>query len=174
MGNCIQGAFAEAAAAAGGAWTELADVTLGADATPFTTGTFTASRILFFQLMSVGNGVGNTLEMSFNSDTGTNYSSRREVDGDTDQTYVNAANITMGSDNNILCTVLGYIYSEASRIKTQVSWTLKPATSASAAPQRFEIAGNWINTSDDITSIQITAEGTDIKENSRLTVLGTS
>ena len=142
-------------------WEELASVELGSSNAEISSGTITAKKYLWVQIdqKGVSNNVGN-ISVRFNNDTGTNYASRYSVNGGSDNTsqtsktsiymHDDAGDDTKGSLHNI------FIINKADKEKLIISETIQnTATGAGTAPARSEEVGKWVNTSDQITEIDI-------------------
>jgi len=146
-----------------------------ATADVITVSDLTAKKHLMVQVKGVGTGGTINCNLTFNSDTGTNYAIRESVNGGSDSTNVNQANtdnLTGTVTGNVFATV--HILNEASKEKLFISEGLESASGAGNAPERKELVGKWANTSNAITVIKANNGGTgSYAEGSEVTVYGT-
>ena len=137
-------------------------------------GTFTAKKFLFYEVANNGNSTGESKQFRFNSDSGTNYCWRGQENGGT--TTAKAQNATrIGLDQNNNTAVFGFIYNNNDYVKLGQSWGIKQGSSgATSSPAQSLYSFKWVNTSSQITSIQLRAEGTaNIGAGTTLKVWGT-
>jgi len=144
----------------GNVWAELSSDSLGSAGSTLTA-SFTAKKYLWCQIRMVKDdaiGVG----IEFNSDTGTNYTYRRNDNGGTDS--------TIASDDEIFIDTLGsaaagsewfgniFIINKQDQEKLCImEWYLnKTGSGAGNAGHRREQVGKWANTSAQISSIRVT------------------
>lgn len=149
-------------AAPTGGWTQLAQASLSSGATSLDTGTFTAKRYLQF-VFSCGSVTSvNSLVIRFNSDTNNNYGWRKEVDGAADATGSGVGSIqvqgaTLTGPRYIESLPFANISTLAKRLQLfghAVSGT------ATNAPEKVICVGNWNDTTNQITSIQVACNAT--------------
>ena len=130
---------------------------------------------LMVQVKGIGTGGTINCNLTFNSDTGSNYSIRESVNGGADSTNVSQANtdnITGTVTGNVFATV--HILNEASKEKLFISDGLESASGAGNSPERKEMVGKWANTSAQITTIKANNGGTgSFADGSEVTVYGT-
>jgi len=155
-------------------WEKLGSTKLTSAGDTITVSDITAKKHLMVQLHGIGTGGTINCNMTFNSDTGTNYAIRESINGGSDSTNVSQANT-----DNLTGTVTGdvsatlYIINESSKEKLFVSEGLESASGAGNAPERKEMVGKWSNTSAQITTITANNGGTgSFDVGSELTVYG--
>tara|TARA_B100000029_G_scaffold329006_1_gene321328 strand:+ start:522 stop:1445 length:924 start_codon:yes stop_codon:yes gene_type:complete len=134
---------------------------------------FTAKKHLMIQAKVIG-GNGNTF--TFNNDTGNNYTHRYQNNGGSDGTQTSRANLWSYYDSNDTTkfTTL-YVLNEASKEKLVITENVSAVgTGAGTAPTRTESVGKWVNTSNQITRVDVGTFTTDgLEEGSEVTVYGT-
>ncbi len=159
-----------------GTWQRLAHVALSSAGDTIDSGTFTAKKNMKVIISGIGTGGTVNCNLTFNSDTGTNYAIRESVNGGSDSTNVSQANtdnLTGTVTGNVFATV--HILNEASKEKLFISEGLESASGAGNAPERKELVGKWANTSNQITRIIANNGGTgSYASGSYITVLGAS
>ena len=143
-----------------GFWQELSSDSLSSAGSTLTS-SFTAKKYLWCQIHMIKDdaiGVG----IEFNTDTGNNYSYRRNDNGGSDSTIT--------SDDEIFIDTLGsaaagsewfgnmFIINKSDKEKLCImEWYLnKTGSGAGNAPHRREQVGKWANTSAQISSIRVT------------------
>jgi hypothetical protein len=140
-------------------WEELASVELGSAGDTIDSGTFTAKKYLWFQCYT--KGANTETQFTLNSDSGSNYASRRSSDGGADSTFTSQTqskiNATGGGASYTACFMNGFIINNASNEKLVITHQIAEdaGTGAGNAPRRSEGVTKWANTSNQITSIQI-------------------
>jgi len=141
-------------------WEELASVDVGVATDTIDSGTITAKKYIWFQAY----GEGNT-EMQFrlNSDSGSNYASRRNNNGGTDSTFTSQTQSKInatGGTASTTCFMNGFIINNASNEKLIITHQVVSDTDGAAtAPIRSEGVTKWANTSVQATSLQIYDNG---------------
>jgi hypothetical protein len=136
-------------------WEELASVS-GTNVASLDTGTITAKKYLWIQIVAQNVNPGENYGLQFNGDSGSNYSFRLSPNG--------TAEVTLTSYEKCL---LNYSFSDVPTftnifvINTSANEKLVIAhgvsqntTGATNVPQRLEWASKWANTSAQITDIQ--------------------
>jgi len=160
-----------------GTWIRLAHVALSSTGDTIDSGTFTAKKNL--RVKAYTKGANTELQFRFNSDSGSNYASRRSGDGGSDSTFtsqtqskVNATGGASTTETYMTADITNISDKEKLVISHQVA---SEATGAGTAPRRSEGVTKWANTSAQITSIQIinNASG-DFAAGSYITVFGAS
>tara|TARA_R110002012_G_scaffold318543_1_gene537160 strand:+ start:434 stop:1720 length:1287 start_codon:yes stop_codon:yes gene_type:complete len=160
-----------------GTWQRLAHVALSSAGDTIDSGTFTAKKNL--RVIAYTKGANTELQFRFNSDSGSNYASRRSGDGGSDSTFtsqtqskVNATGGASTTETYMTADITNISDKEKLVTSDQVA---SEATGAGTAPRRSEGVTKWANTSAQITSIQIinNASG-DFAAGSYITVLGAS
>ena len=154
------------------AWAKLSSVTLGSANANLSSDTITANKFLFIPYYAEATSGTPDLQITFNNDTGSNYSRRRSVNGasgtnSTSQSIINPA----GS----LVELFGmmYIINLSSEEKLVISFSARADTSgAGTAPNRREWVAKWVNTSNQITEVDLTSSSSTLTTNSNITVIG--
>ena len=117
-------------------------------------GTITAKKYLWVQLWAKS-GTSDFVKMTFNSDTGSNYSRRHSSNGGSDSTDTSQSSGLFTP--NYLSTpqfMNHFIINNASNEKLSIGHTVRANTAgAGTAPSRTEVVNKWANTSDQITQI---------------------
>ena len=139
-------------------WEELASVELGS-AGGLSSGTFTAKKYLWVQAYTADAVSGSPDGyVEFNADSGTNYSHRRSHNGGAD---------TTGTSDGIGIRIDGsggttpkfhnmFIVNNSANEKLVIAHSITQQTAgAGAAPTRTESVGKWVNTSSQITRVDI-------------------
>ncbi len=159
-----------------GEWGELGETTLGADAATLSVASFAARKYLMIVIHIIGRSVDNNMLLTFNSDTGTNYTSRTSLNGGADATVTGAANIDLGSAGTAEnANYVIYIINLAAQEKLGIAHLLRTATAGSGtAPERREMVLKWANTAAQITTITLTQTSGNLLAGCRMTVYGTS
>jgi len=165
-GNRISGTTAERpalslASPSVGGWKEIARATLGSAAGNLSSGTFTAKKYLWLQYFVKGNAVGRQ-KIQFNGDTGSNYNFRYSGNGASDGDAGGAANNINATYSNANNDKFGsfFIVNNSGNEKLLMGSSMETTgTGASNVPNRTEVAGKWSNTSSQITSINLWADG---------------
>ena len=139
-------------------WEELASVELGSAGDTLDSGTFTAKKYLWVQIYTKNSGTINH-GIRYNSDTGSNYSFRRNQDGGSDISDINQSNdptISMSSLGGFPLFANLFIINNASNEKLTIAHTIMQNTAgAGNAPIRREGSCKWANTSSQITNISV-------------------
>jgi len=136
-------------------WEQLADVTLSSTGDNLSSGTITAKKYLWIQTYISDTGGQDSVNMTFNNDTGNNYAFRRNNNGGTDATTTSTSHITLNSSEvteDLFSNV--FIINNSSNEKLVIGHTIQNQTlGAGTAPIRKEFVGKWSNTSSQITEI---------------------
>ena len=137
-------------------WEQLADVSLSSASDTIDSGTLSAKKYIWFQVYA--EGANTELQFRFNSDSGSNYASRRSGDGGADSTFTSQTmskiNATGGASHTA-CFMNGFIINNSANEKLVITHQVATeATGAGTAPRRSEGVTKWSNTSSQITSIQ--------------------
>lgn len=155
-------------------WEELGRDTLAAPADTLTVNPIAVKkylRIIFFQIPS-GSVSAN---LRFNNDSGNNYARRESSNGAADTTSTSQAAILIHGSAatrqfHYVCDVINVAASEKQVIGHRSD---QQAAGAGTAPNRFEQAAKWANTSNAITRVDVVNDSTgDYAIGSSLIVLG--
>tara|TARA_R100000008_G_scaffold2475_1_gene1949 strand:+ start:174 stop:1283 length:1110 start_codon:yes stop_codon:yes gene_type:complete len=164
-----------------GFWQELADVELTQQGT-LSTGDFTAKKWLMIQVYSKPSS-STTSGLVCNGDTSSsNYANRRSHNGASDQTRTSSDNLPNVQLNGAYneagwsyATVYACNLSDKEKL-FNVHHAGENTDSATALPRRVDAVGKWTNTSDQITSLQLTdgagSTGQQFVSGSRIKVWG--
>lgn len=158
-----------------GTWMRLAHVALSSAGDTIDSGTFTAKKNLKVIIFVINSGAVRT-GIRFNSDSGNNYAHRRQVNGGSDATNVNHNRIVADTDVDGSDYTVANIINKSDKEKLiRIERIHQSGSGASNTPEREEMVGKWVNTSDSITSIQAyNAESGDFGVGSYITVFGAS
>ena len=141
----------------GGFFEELADSgAASGSALELDSGTFTPKRFLFFEISNNGNSTGNDKQFRFNSDSGSNYCWRGQTNNTSVSTAKGETATRIGLDQNTDTASYGFIYNATDYVKIGMCWGIK---NAGTATDQTLYTFKWVNTVDQITSIQLRAEG---------------
>ena len=155
---------------------EITRTTLGSACDTIDSGTFDASK----NLLILGNFIssGNIRpELQFNSETGTDYSRRGSQNGSSDVTetsanYIDPIIYQSGTGNSIY-TVTNVVSESSEEKLSQTEACYSGSLGAGTAPDRTYFNGKFVNTSDDITSVQYTnTESGNFDTGSQIIILG--
>jgi len=157
-------------------WEELASVDLGSAGDNLSSGTISAKKYLWFQAWLDPTGGSANANLTFNNDTGSNYSLRYSVNGAVDSTLTSEATISMDiSKRSTPFFINGFIVNNTTEEKLCIIHQMNQSTvGAATAPIRVEIVGKWANTAAQITEIDIDNPqvGVDYATGSKLRVWG--
>ena len=140
-------------------WTELASTTLTGSADTINSGTFTAKKYLWVQAAFISSGGACEPMLTFNGDTGANYTYRRSVNG-SESTGTSQTSLQSYGGSNI--GFLNYFFVNVStKEKLGMLHLVSTGTGvgASNVPDRRELALKWTNTSNQITSLSFANVG---------------
>lgn len=153
-------------------WEELARTTLSVAGDSISVTSIPARKYLRVLIRSINSG-STTSSLRFNNDSSANYAYRLDVNNGTTSTATGATSITgfqSGSDTYLLVLdIMNFATSEkaVNGVETTVG------TGAGTAPARVEISAKWVNTTDQITRIDLLNGGAgDFNTNSEVVVLG--
>ena len=135
-------------------WEELASADLsGGAADDISSGTFTAKKYLWVQCFMEQDTSSITGNVTFNSDTGSNYSRRRSSNGATDSTGTSESSIDVrgGETKNRFENM--FIINNSAQEKLVIGNMVVTTAGVGTAPDRTEYVAKWANTSNQITSI---------------------
>jgi len=139
-------------------WEELASVELGS-AGGLSSGTITAKKYLWVQCYISGGASGSPdAYLEFNNDSATNYAHRRSGNGGADTTGTSDTyGIRIDNHGGTLPRYFNsFIINNSSNEKLVISHLVNQNTAgAGTAPVRTESVGKWVNTSNQITQIDV-------------------
>ena len=157
-------------------WEELASVELGSAGDNLSSGTITAKKYLWVQAYCKDNGSAIYSRLSFNNDAASgNYAFRRSFDGSADATGTSQNNIAdLLASATYPHFVNMFIINNSSNEKLVIGHTVGQNTAgAGNAPLRTEFVAKWVNTSNQITEIDLDNTGAGSYDtNSKLKVWG--
>ena len=156
------------------AWGKLASETLTTTADNLSSGTITANK--FIQVMANRIPSGSTrFKLSFNNDSGNNYSQRASQDGGSDGTDTGIPFLESVGDQTIPTFHILNIVNISSEEKLVIQfYVIQNTAGAGTAPGRVEHTGKWTNTSSQITEIDFdNTSGGDFASDTNISVLGT-
>lgn len=142
-------------------WGELYSNELSTNNQEFSTGTISAKKYLWLQFYQQGH-TGNSY-LKFNNATG--YSRRHEINGADDANVTSQSqltNVLTGGTGDSQSFTNMFIINDSSKEKLCMFNTVFNAggtTGAGNAPQKINGVCKWANTSDSITSVQVTDNG---------------
>jgi len=157
LSNGIQTQNAAGGGAVGG-WVELGRTTLGSAGDSINVSSLADKR--YYMILGDLQGTGAIdANFQFNSDTGSTYANRRSTNGGSDSTGTSQTNIDLSASLTSGSKVFqnAYIANKSSNEKLVIANNVTAyATGAGTAPIRDEVVGKWANTSNAISSIQLT------------------
>ena len=148
--------------------------TLTGTADVLTISDMTANTFLGVMCQTIPSGNANP-KITLNNDTGSNYARRRSEEGGADATAVSQTEIDYGRDPTELIFTTSYMVNISSEEKLIIMNVVANNTNgAGNAPKRAEMVWKWVNTSSQITRIDVTNSQTgDFAIDSNLSALGT-
>jgi len=136
-------------------WELLGSEDLGSVSTTMDSGTITAKKYLWIQYY-YNSGGSPTSKITFNSDTGSNYTDRASLNGATDTTNINQTSIPASEGNPATFVNLFIINNSANEKLVTGHSANRNVAAASNVPRRNEFIGKWVNTSSQITKVTVT------------------
>ena len=163
------------------AWAKLKTKTLGSATYPLVFDDVIGTPKKFNQLMTHFIGAGNAnydWQLGDTTiDTGTAYAYRTSINGATDTTTVSHADIramdavTAGGDDGF---AIAYLINIATEEKLMISFAVGDNTAgAGYAPARQEVAGKWVETTNQQDIAQIRTGTVNLDTNSNISQIGT-
>jgi hypothetical protein len=156
-----------------GYWQELASVTASGSSTNLSSGTISGKKYLWIECFQEGTSAD--LDITFNNDSGSNYSDRYSLDGSNGtrvsttrlRNWLHQGYAGQSSFSNI------FIINNASKEKLVIGHSINTGGIGSANdPNRGEWTGKWTNTSNQITEIDLDSTSGNFGTNSILKVWG--
>ena len=159
-------------------WEELADITLGSDASEISSGTITAKKYLWVQVYFHSASNSNDVLVRFNNDTGSNYAHRHAINYGSDTTQTSGTSIKLIDRNGAADTgrfVNFFAINHSTKEKLLIAHGLEEETSgAGNPPTSNECVAKWANTSSQITEIDCFTESGNLRSGARLRVWGSN
>ena len=159
-------------------WEELADITLGSDASEISSGTITAKKYLWVQVYFQNASNSNDVLVRFNNDTGSNYAHRHAINYGSDTTQTSGTSIKLIDRNGAADTgrfVNFFAINHSAKEKLLIAHgTEEETTGAGNPPTSNECVAKWANTSSQITEIDCFTESGNIRSGARLKVWGSN
>ena len=159
-------------------WEELADVTLGSDASEISSGTITAKKYLWVQVYFHSASNSNDVLVRFNNDTGSNYAHRHAINYGSDTTQTSGSSIKLIDRNSTADTgrfVNFFAINNSANEKLLIAHGMEEETSgAGNPPTSNECVAKWANTSSQITEIDCFTESGNLRSGARLRVWGSN
>ena len=158
-------------------WGKAGSTTLTVAGDSINTGTMSVNK--FQNYLTYADGANTELQFRLNSDSGSNYASRRSGDGGSDSTFTSQTSSKInatGGASHTACFMNGFIINNSANEKLIITHQVATeATGAGTAPRRSEGVTKWSNTSSQITSIQAINNSTgDFGTNSFIKVWGSN
>ena len=159
-------------------WEQLADVTLGSDASEISSGTITAKKYLWVQVYFQNASNSDDVLVRFNNDTGSNYAHRHAINYGSDTTATAQSSIKL-IDRNAAADVGRFVnffaINHSAKEKLLIAHGIEEETSgAGNPPTSNECVGKWANTSAQITEIDCFTASGNIRSGARLRVWGSN
>lgn len=159
-------------------WEEIGRTTLGSAGDTIDVTSLPARKFIKIIFSAVATGGTLVTALTFNNDTGSNYTSRYSDNGAADSTVTSGTSIVFrlgtvpSGGNTFNCAELSNI-SSVEKVGSYFCVGTVTATGAGTAPSRLEGAFKWANTSNQISSVKVTNSGTgDFAIGSVVVVLG--
>lgn len=155
-------------------WTELSSTTLASANANLSSGTITAKKYLWLQAALIPTAA-HDVSMTFNNDTAGNYATRDSRNGASDSlnTSVSSFNITPATSPSVIWFVNAFGINVSSKEKLWIGHIAYAETAgAGNAPRRNEFVGKWINTSSQITEIDLNSTTSTFASGSTIKVYG--
>ena len=174
FGNLSTGYWLGAAAAAGLHWVELGRTTLGSAGDSIDTSTFSTKDNIMILEHKIPTGNARS-KYRFNSDSGSNYATRRNQNGGSDGTFTSESFLYQYHTGG---TAEGFSVSQYNNVSAQEKLGIahvveNNGSGASNAPNRDEYVQKWANTSAQINRVEVFNDGTgDFNTGSEVVVLG--
>lgn len=156
-------------------WEEIGRTTLGSAGDTITVSGLPARKYLRILVRLAATGGNINFGVTFNNDTGSNYSYRRSANGGADATSTSQTAIAAGNSTSTTPTYGVFdIINVASEEKTLSGVNTQNGTAgAGNVVDRIDVYAKWANTSDQISRIDYTNSGTgDYAIGSEVVVLG--
>ena len=155
-GNRIQGSSTLTESPPQTSWKELGRATLSSGTSDsITTPTFGAKENLMILVHTIPDGQV-TANYRFNADTGSNYARRQSSNGGNDGSATEQDHLLAGHGTSGETTlVTSHIINKSNKEKLVITQIMGAVAGAGNNPNRRELVGKWVNTSDSITSVTL-------------------
>ena len=164
------------AGGAGAFWKLLGSTKLGSAGDSIEVASFADMPYLMVQYHIIPSGNLDNIAVQFEGDSATNYAYRVSTDGGASSQVINNNKIRFRSGGAVSNDFFGYFFmiNDSSKEKLTISDQMRNNTNgAGNAPSRAENAGKWANTSDSVTTLEISQDGSgSFNTNSEVVVLG--
>jgi hypothetical protein len=157
-------------------WEQLADVTLGSDASEISSGTITAKKYLWVQVYFQNASNSDDVLVRFNNDTGSNYAHRHQMNYEGDSTATSQSSIKLidrnsAADRGRFVNFFAINHSAKEKLLI-VHGTEEETSGANNHPTSSDCVGKWDNESSQITEIDCFTNSGNIRSGARLIVWG--
>ena len=160
------------------AWAKLSSTTLASAGDTISSGTITAKK--FIQILTNSFSITNPTRPNIrvNGDTGSNYADRLSENGGAENAGGSATKIRGASGIDTLVVpylTITYSINISTEEKLFIEFICQQNTAgAGNAPQRVEVVGKWVNTTNQMTQLDVfNDDAGDFDSNSNQSVLGT-
>ena len=155
-----------------GGWKELARTTLGSNSSTLDVSSLSNKRY-YMTLFYGGTTASAQPWFRFNSDSGSTYSNRYQINGGADGTSVNDTSIYPYQTTSTNDFGIHYIANYSTKEKLVISNSIEQSTAgAGNAPARREMVSKWANTSNAISSVNYIMSSDSLTSGSEVVVLG--
>ena len=154
-------------------WERLASVTLSSTGSTLSSGTFTAKEHLRVTFITIPSGAANP-RVRLNNDSGNNYARRRSEDYGSENTVTSDDDVDYGrGTGDVVHGSLDIINIATKEKLVESHSSVSNGDGAGNAPKSGEIVWKWVNTSDQVTRIDvINSQSGDFAVGSTITVWG--
>lgn len=156
-------------------WEEIGRTTLGTAGNTITINPITAKKYLRIIISYVASGGAVGAQLRFNNDSGNNYARRNSTNGASDNT--NTGQAVLMNTSTVANGSVGYVYMDVLNIQSSektaiISVNVVGTSGAGTAPSRDETYSKWVNTSNQITRVDVLASANNFAIGSEVVVLG--
>ena len=159
-------------------WEQLADVTLGSDASEISSGTITAKKYLWVQVYFQNASSSDDVLVRFNNDTGNNYAHRHNMNYEGDSTATSQSSIKLIDRNSAADRgrfVNFFVINNSATEKLLIAHGTEEETSgANNHPTSSDCVGIWSCEPCQITEIDCFTASGNIRSGARLRVWGSN
>ena len=155
-----------------GGWKELGRTTLGSNSSTLNVSSLPNKRY-YMTLFYGGTTASAQPWFTFNSDSGSTYSNRYQINGGSDGTSTSDTNIYPYQTTSTNDFGIHYIANYSTKEKLVISNSIEQSTAgAGNAPARREMVSKWANTSNAISSVNYIMSSDSLTSGSEVVVLG--